>query len=298
MKRISTAKIITASLISLLLIFAVICGAGQKDGLINRGQAAQEKDSRTRLKDNDTVGAISKIDLAAGAEMSFADIAPGEFEMGSKVVSNETPIHKVRISHGFQMQTTEVTQSQWKAMMGSLPSSFCEAGKLEGDLLVDDKPIVCISWNEAQMFVRKLNLRKDSYKYRLPTEAEWEYAARAGTTTKYSSGESENSLDSYAWYRENSEKTIHEVATRQPNAWGLYDMHGNAWEWVQDWYSPDYYSKSPGVDPKGPKTGFFRLSRGGGWESTARKCRSANRYYMGANYRRASIGFRLVRTGR
>ena len=140
--------------------------------------------------------------------------------------------------------------------MGDNPSRF------KGDTM----PVEHVSWEDAQKFIERLNAKEGGPKYRLPTEAEWEYAARAGTTTAYSFGANASQLGEYAWFSENSVSTMHPVGQKKPNPWGLYDMHGNVWEWVHDWYSGDAYkaSTSTAVDPKGPSTGSSRVYRGGG----------------------------------
>ena len=212
--------------------------------------------------------------------MSFAYIPAGDFMMGGDKYDEEKPIHKVTISEGFYMGQTEVTQAQWKAVMGNNPSYFKNCPNC---------PVENVSWNEAQQFIGKLNAQKDGYKYRLPTEAEWEYAARSGTTGDYA-----GNLDAMAWYGANSGSKTHEVATKQANAWGLYDMHGNVWEWCADWYS-DNYANSPNVNPTGASSGSIRVSRGGGWGSDAEFQRSAVRYYDAPALRNDNFGFRVVR---
>lgn len=236
-----------------------------------------------------TAGAIRKTTLPGGVEMSFAYIPAGEFQMGSTQSNDEKPVHTVRISQGFWMQTTEVTQAQWKAVMGALPSK-CDYVSLSGKFLGDNKPIICVNWDDAQDFIRQMNLKNDGYKYRLPTEAEWEYAARSGTTGDYA-----GNLDAMAWYKSNSGGSPRDVATKQSNAWGLYDMHGNVWEWCQDWYDAGYYARSPASDPDGPASGWSRVRRGGSWVSTADSLRSAYRRIFSSSYRSTDFGFRVVR---
>ena len=157
----------------------------------------------------------------------------------------------------------------------------------------EDCPVETVSWNEAQKFISKLNQIESTKKYRLPTEAEWEYACRAGTTTVFSFGDEVDKLDEYGWHVDNTEDQSHPVGKKKPNAWGLYDMHGNVWEWCQDWYS-EYPSNSV-VDPKGPDKGEYRILRGGSWESVARSLRSANRDGGKPNDRYSDIGFRVAR---
>jgi formylglycine-generating enzyme required for sulfatase activity len=152
-----------------------------------------------------------------------------------------------------------------------------------------------VSWNDAQEFIKRLNQKEGHTRYRLPTEAEWEYAARAGTTTAYSFGEDAKQLGRYAWYGEDfASGSTHPVGQKEPNGWGLYDVHGNVWEWVQDWYDERYYASSPSVDPTGPPSGSGHVVRGGSWHQTATSWRSAFRRQYDPDYRGISIGFRLV----
>ena len=175
--------------------------------------------------------------------MEFVKIAPGEFMMGcstgdSECQADEKPAHRVQITKAFEIGKYEVTQAQWQAVMGSNPST------IKGD----DHPVETISKEEAQDFLAKLTARNDGYRYRLPTEAEWEYAARAGASPPVS-------LDEVAWYAANSDDQTHPVGQKKPNAWGLYDMLGNVREWVSDQYAMNFYSNSPLADPTGPQPG-------------------------------------------
>ena len=215
----------------------------------------------------------------------FALIPVGSFQMGStNGRTNEQPVHTVNITRAFQMQRTEVTQGQWREIMGSNPSEFSSCG--------DTCPVERVSWNDIQQFLTALNQRFPGRNYRLPTEAEWEYAARAGTTGDYGGT---GVLDEMGWYRDNSGSRTHPVAGKQPNAWGLYDMHGNVFEWVQDWYSSSYYSVSPANDPPGPSSGSGRVLRGGSWFISAVGARSAYRFGT-PSVRYSVFGFRLART--
>lgn len=226
--------------------------------------------------------------------MKFIYIKPGTFMMGTPAKTWETysnePQHSVTLTKGFYMQTTEVTQRQWKQVMGTRPWSgkyYVRGG--------DNYPALYISWNDAQSFIRKLNLKEEDDKYRLPSEAQWEYACRAGSTAVYYFGNNEYRLGEYAWYYENAWIIgyANYVARKKPNDWGLYDMHGNALEWCQDWKAS--YPSNSVTDPTGPSSGSYRVLRGGGWCGNARECRSANRDdyspYVGNRY----IGFRLSR---
>jgi len=228
--------------------------------------------------------------------MEFVSIKPGSFIMGSPSsehghLNNERQ-HKVTLTKGFYMQTTEVTQGQWEAVMGSNPSHFKNCG--------DNCPVEKVSWNDAQEFIRKLNRKERTNRYRLPTDAEWEYAARAGSTTAFANGVISElrcgydlNLDAMGWYCGNSGKRTHRVAGKKPNRWGLYDMHGNVWEWCQDWYEKNYPSGSA-IDPTGPSSGSYRVYRGGSWSNRARRCRSASRLRNEPGNRDNYLGFRLV----
>ncbi len=222
--------------------------------------------------------------------MTFVYCPPGTFMMGSPEYehgrkADETQ-HQVTLTKGFYMQTTEVTQGQWRAVMYNNPSHFKDCG--------DKCPVEQVSWDDCQEFIRNLNSRDLGKGYRLPTEAEWEYACRAGSTTAYYFGDSDGSLGDYAWYASNSGGIEHPVAQKQPNAWGLYDMHGNVWEWCADWYENEYYANSPNTDPVGLDSGSYRVSRGGLWSDDARACRSANRGADPPGRRDIDIGLRVV----
>jgi formylglycine-generating enzyme required for sulfatase activity len=220
--------------------------------------------------------------------MQFALIPAGEFQMGSaNGFDDERPMHTVRISKLFYLGIHEVTQGQWEAVMGNNPSQF------KGDA---NRPVETVSWEVVQKFIDKLNTREGGTPYRLPTEAEWEYAARAGSTTAYSFGDDISQLGKYAWFADNANNTTHPVGQLQPNAWGLYDMHGNVWEWVQDWYGA--YAPEPVTNPQGPASGLYRVFRGGSWCRDAGTCRSACRGHNAPGSRHGLLGFRLLRTAR
>ena len=221
--------------------------------------------------------------------MNFVLIEARTFLMGSNDAASdpdERPVHQVEISQPFYLGQHEVTQEQWHAVMGDRPSLFSSCGF--------DCPVEHISWNEVQAFIRRLNSLAGGFIYRLPTEAEWEYAARAGTQTAYSFGDEVDDLETYAWYDDNAGDETHPVGQKQPNAWGLYDMHGNVWEWVSDRYGRDTYSADPVIDPTGPSEGFWQIMRGGSWRSSARTCRSAYRAVGSQDDRSVTVGFRLV----
>jgi formylglycine-generating enzyme required for sulfatase activity len=230
-------------------------------------------------------------------EMTFKKIPAGTFMMGSPEDPYNAELHKVTINKAFYMQTTEVTQSQWRTLMGTEPWEGQESSKYvkEGA----NFPAVYVSWDDAIAYCEKLSEREGKV-YRLPTEAEWEYACRAGTETRWSFGDDEKALGDYAWHHNNAfaidEKYAHQVGRKKPNAFGLYDMHGNVYEWCHDYFEEDYYKQSPAQDPPGPASGSFRVFRGGSWSLRySHYSRSAYRYRSDAGYRGDDFGFRLVR---
>jgi formylglycine-generating enzyme required for sulfatase activity len=219
--------------------------------------------------------------------MELVLISAGTFKMGSNdsdAYAGERPGHTVRITQPFYLGKYEVTQSQWQAVMGNNPSTFT------GD---PNRPVDNVSWDDVQEFIRRLNSREGGTAYRLPTEAEWEYAARAGTTTRWSFGDDASQLGRYAWYEGNAGKQTHPVGQLQPNPWGLYDMYGNVWEWVQDWYGK--YASDTAIDPGGPASGSDRVFRGGSWGNATRFCRSAHRLGDAPGTRFVDLGFRLLK---
>jgi formylglycine-generating enzyme required for sulfatase activity len=240
--------------------------------------------------------------------MKLVLIPKGKFQMGSPIeeksryenevqqgrCENEVQ-HEVTISKDFYLSVYQVTQSQYKMVMGKNPSYF--QGHKSNDVQGDgsNHPVEAVLWDQAVEFCKRLSEfpgeKKAGRLYRLPTEAEWEYACRAGTTTAFSFGESPLSLGDFAWHRENSDQT-HMVGEKKPNAWGLYDMHGNVWEWCSDWYGE--YPKRAVTDPIGPNVGSKRVLRGGRYFSVAADCRSANRYGGGPWDIYSYIGFRVA----
>ena len=222
--------------------------------------------------------------------MEFVLVPAGEFEMGScseekDRLDCEYPVHKVTIKNSFYLGKSSVTQKQWKKIMGNNPSHF------KGE----DRPVEMISWKEVQAFVQKLNAKESTDKYRLPSEAEWEYACRAGTQTRYFFGDDESKLNEYAWYAENSGSKTHSISQKKPNPWGLYDVHGNVWEWVQDEWHENYNgAPSNGIVWK-DEDSSDRVSRGGSWYCTTLFCRSAGRFKREAESRFSNLGFRLLR---
>jgi formylglycine-generating enzyme required for sulfatase activity len=227
--------------------------------------------------------------------MKLVLIPAGDFLMGSPASDSdarddERPQHPVRITQPFYLGATEVTQGQYRAVTGQNPSYFKGA---------DDLPVESVSWNDAVAFCDKLNEKEraslEGYTYLLPTEAEWEYACRAGSTTRYSFGDDVASLGDYAWFSGNSRSKTHPVGQKRPNAYNLHDMHGNVWEWCQDWYDTDYYGRSPRSDPPGPPQAAFRVGRGGSWDYDPAYARSAFRSSSTPVIRLNRIGFRVTR---
>ena len=213
-------------------------------------------------------------------------IPAGEFMMGSEEGDWEKPVHRVKINEPFYLGTCPVTQREWKAVMGSNPSYF------KGD----DLPVVEVSWNDVQEFIRKLNEKEGTDKYRLPSEAEWEYACRAGTTTRYSFGDSESKLGDYEWYDGNSDDKIHPVGKKKPNPYGLYDVHGTVREWVQDELHSDYAGTPTDGSAWESGDGVDRVFRGGSWNSPAGDCRSAHRDGGDPGFfNPRTIGFRILK---
>jgi formylglycine-generating enzyme required for sulfatase activity len=244
----------------------------------------------------------------------MVSIAGGTFQMGQEDISDATPVHSVTVSD-FNMGKYEVTQAEYEAVMGTNPSNF------SGDNL----PVEQVSWYDAIVFCNKLSMREsltpaytisgsanpadwgtvptsndstwdavtvdwNANGYRLPTEAEWEYACRAGTTTAHNTGDT--ITDNTGWYGGNSGNTTHPVGGKSANDWGLYDMHGNVWEWCWDWYGD--YSSGAQTDPHGPSAGSFRVYRGGAWQFNA-LLESARRIYVNPSNGYDNLGFRLVR---
>lgn len=233
---------------------------------------------------------FEKVDLPPywenGVKMELQLIQPGSFQMGSERGDfDEKPVHTVHISRPFYMGRTEVTQSQYEAVMGSNPSA------LKGS----DHPVESVSWGDAQEYIRLLNEKENCDGcYRLPTEAEWEYVCRAGSMGKYSHGDSESTLSSYAWYGKGSTGETHPVGTKQANRWDIYDMSGNVWEWVSDYYDAAYYVISAQVDPQGQSIGERRVLRGGSFWDAVGSASCSHRGRYGPGYRVNYVGFRVV----
>ncbi|MDM8551883.1 formylglycine-generating enzyme family protein [Desulfobacterales bacterium HSG2] len=277
--------------------------------IINCGEKSEERDAKSVPVRNSQSGKhglkpapdsqpkIPKF-LTNTVGMKFVYIPPGSFMMGSprdeagRYVDREKQ-HQVKLTRGFYMQVTEVTQGQWEAVMKKNPSYFKNCGK--------DCPVEQVSWNDVQRFVWRLNHRERLHTYSIPTEAEWEYACRAGTVTRFNWGdEADCSKANYgvAFIRNeckeiNPGRTV-KVGSFPPNAWGLYDMHGNVGEWCLDRF--DNYPSKEVTDPAGGYATVDRVYRGGSWSVISRYCRSANRDADSPNAKLGDVGFRLVRS--
>ncbi|TVS21096.1 MAG: formylglycine-generating enzyme family protein [Planctomycetaceae bacterium] len=295
-------RITRAALICAVLFLAIGCGTSGDD-------AVKEE------KSGELAGLLQKeitIDLGNGVTLEMVLIPAGEFLMGSseselqwvqrqfdaktedwgeqerenvrQVIASEGPQHRVRITRPFYLGKYPVTQEQWVALMRRNPS---------GESLGREKPVERVSWNDCQEFLDKLNERLGETvgKFRLPTEAEWEYAGRAGATTRYSFGDDADQSGEYAWHGHNSNGT-RPVGQKKPNAWGLYDVHGNVREWCADWFDVDYYANSPMDDPQGPASGAHRVVRGCSW--LGRVQRLAARNGLEPGFRDYGLGFRLA----
>jgi formylglycine-generating enzyme required for sulfatase activity len=219
--------------------------------------------------------------LGGGVTMTLVSIPAGSFSMGSKS-GDEKPVHTVTFTKPFYLGKYEVTQEQWQAVMRANPSHF------KGDKL----PVEQVNWDNCQEFLKKLQSKSPGLKLSLPTEAQWEYACRAGSKTEYVSGDDASGLGEYAWFYASFRGTTHDVGVKRPNAWGLYDMHGNVWEWCQDWYGA--YAAGAAKDPSGASSGIGRVIRGGAWSNDATVLRSAFRGWLTPGGRSNNGGFRVA----
>ena len=224
-------------------------------------------------------------DLVNSISMPLKQISSGTFLMGSSV---HQPQHQVNLTDSFYVGVFEVTQAEFEAVMGKNPSQFVGA----------TRPVDSVTWTEAKLFCRRLSQMPDEVaagrKYRLPTEAEWEYCCRAGVEHKFNFGRDARHLPEYAWVRDNSKSGTHAVGTKKPNQWGLYDTNGNVWEWCHDWFGQ--YKAGPVDDPVGTSEGKGRVARGGGWDDYEYQCQSAYRIWCDPTLRSSGLGFRVVMT--
>ena len=218
-------------------------------------------------------------------------VPPGRFHMGSPAEEpgheTDEQAHLVTLTHGFWLGRYEVTRGQWRAVMGDTPTAV-EEGE-------ESYPVDGVSWNDCQAFIAKLNTPHNNG-FRLPAEAEWEYACRANNTGAYTFGDDSAKLADYAWFADNSDAKPHPVGQKQPNAWGLYDMHGNVLEWCQDWHGD--YPSTRLIDPAGPATGICHVLHGGAWSSPPAACRAARRLVFIEGYfvDKRVLGFRVAKT--
>jgi len=228
------------------------------------------------------------LDLGNGANMEFILIQPGSFTMGgvANCRNSEKPAHKVTITQPFYLGKYEVTQKQWEVVMGNNPSKFKGL----------QNPVENVSCEDIKVFLNKLNdkFNQSVLKFSLPTEAQWEYACRAGSTTIYCFGDSESELGDYAWFDKNSGDTTHPVGQKRANAWGLFDMHGNVFEWCADWYDEYYYQHSSATDPTGPTPGSLGVFRGGAWNQGSYFCRASDRGRNVPSLSYNNVGFRVL----
>jgi formylglycine-generating enzyme required for sulfatase activity len=260
---------------------------------------------RANSPDSTSTSASSADNITNTIGMKLRRIPVGRFVMGSP--PNETgrladeDHHEVEIAKPFAVGTHKVTVGQFRTFVKA--KGYQTEGDKARDRMTwqnpgfaqsDAHPVVCVSWQDAMAFCAWLS-EQEAKSYSLPTEAEWEYTCRAGARTRHYFGDDGTKLTEYAWFKANAGSMTHPVGQLRPNAWGLYDMHGNTWEWVADWYAWDYYKRSPAADPAGPDTGRNRVMRGGGYYDEAADCRSARRHGVNApNTRNPNVGFRVV----
>ena len=266
------------------------CGQGDGDG----AEGSRPGSRFSPFSRGPSPGTTTTVDLGAGVSLDLVWIPPGRFLMGSPPDepgrwNDEGPQHEVTISRGFWMGKYPVTQRQYQQLMGENPSNFTRAGL--------DAPVERVSWHMATNFTARLQGRLSGdlrgKRAGLPTEAEWEYACRAGTMTVYHTGNGESALRRAGWYSGNSGRTTKPVGEKEANAWGLHDMHGNVWEWCQD--GKRTYRASAVTDPGlNDASGSSRVLRGGSWRGDARICRSADRGSGAPGYRNYTVGFRVV----
>ena len=254
-------------------------------GLFHRAVTEMQTKTRTAMKSVRHSRSLQgiRLDFLDGmgskkVSLDFCLIPSGSFSMGDKT---NVPVHWVNISHDFYLGKYPVTQAQWEAVMGSNPNHFDGA----------NRPVENVSWDDCQDFITHLNATGNG-RYRLPTEAEWEYACRASSTQAYCFGDSEAQLGEYVWSSTNSNNQTQPVGWKRQNIWGLHDMHGNVWEWCQDWYGD--YSAEVATDPRGPEIGTSRIIRGGSWDNFPSNAKSAYRRWIAPSYRDNFIGFRVV----
>ncbi len=265
----------------------VTIAEGQTASLSGTLSAASSQNTASNTNSNGASSSSSSNGIETitvnGVTFNMVRVEGGTFQMGSndsEADSDEKPVHQVTLS-SYSIGETEVTQVLWEAVMGSNPSNF------KGSNL----PVENVSWDDCQEFITRLN-QQTGRRFRLPTEAEWEFAAHGGNKSRGYKYSGSKKIKAIAWYKGNSSSKTHTVKTKQANELGLYDMSGNVWEWCQDWYGD--YSSSAQTNPKGPSSGSLRVYRGGSWFDGARNCRSSNRNYNSPSNRSLNLGFRLA----
>ena len=263
-------SILYAPLLSLLLVGGLVVSCGDDDNEEDALTSSSNQNGGNGSSDNGNGGTPAfdgkdKVYTVNGVSFKMIAVKGGTFQMGSDDGYEwEKPVHQVTLSD-YYIGETEVTQELWNAVMGSNPSKF--TGNMQ-------RPVEMVSWNDCQTFISKLN-QLTGENFCLPTEAQWEYAARGGNKSKGSIYSGSNEIDEVAWYNDNSDRMTHPVKTKAPNELGIYDMSGNVFEWCSDWYGS--YSSAAQTDPTGPATGFYRVRRGGSWDDIAASCRVAYR---------------------
>ena len=288
----NTAKKSSSKNAWLWIVIGVIAVVGIIIGVNSNGNSSDSGNSKQsggaiQSGDNTLSQQIfSKTYTANGVSFDMMMVKAGTFTMGAKsemkdLEPDEKPTHQVTLTNDYYIGKTEVTQALWMAVMGNNPSYF----------IGDNLPVESVSWNDCQKFISKLN-SLTGQNFRLPTEAEWEFAARGGNNSNHYQYSGSNELGDVAWYVGNSGDTTHVVATKQPNELGIYDMSGNVWEWCSDWFGN--YSSSSLTNPTGPNSGSYRVLRGGGWSSLARNCRSSYRHGVAPGNGSLDDGLRLV----
>ena len=299
MKRIFTVVLIA------LLSCTIACAQGS-DSMRPGHEPGHNKPSvnnsqKTKVGISPTIGKANytpnvKTFYANGVSFDMVEVRGGTFRMGatseqgSDVSRDEKPVHSVTLS-GYYIGKTEVTQELWQAVMGTTLTDFASQLGVCTYGVGDDYPMYFISWDDCKEFIGMLN-EITQMNFRLPTEAEWEFACRGGNNSRGYKYSGSNYIDNVAWYWDNSGKKTHPVATKLPNELGIYDMSGNVWEWCSDWY--DKYSSGAQANPTGPESGSCRVFRGGGWGSYAGYCRSSNRGYNTPTHRHDRLGLRLA----
>jgi formylglycine-generating enzyme required for sulfatase activity len=257
-------------------------------GIFGLAFAGADSSPASKTRDSSGRRTEARLDLGHGVAMDFVLIPAGSFVMGSPEEAgdgDESPPHKVTLTEPFYLGKYEVTQQQWETVMGANPSRF-KGAKL---------PVESVSWNDCQRFLAALQLSHTGRQFSLPTEAQWEYACRAGTMTRWSFGNDEALLNDYAWWQGNSGGVTHPVGEKKPNAWGLYDMHGNVGEWTADWYAKHAYDRGDVTDPhQAAMSGHSPVWRGGAWGDNPNFLRSAARNVNGVDQGHHGLGFRCV----